>query len=105
MRRNFPYRTNRRGQIIPAGLTPDETFEFEWLANQICRTPTDEMRFRSLAMECGVAEAGLGATHVACRDSGPREVTPLNRPPMRGFISRTLHAARPGIWRRLQPGG
>jgi len=67
MWRNFPYRTNGRGQIILAGLTPDETFEFEWLANQIHRTPADEMRFRSLAMECGVAEAGLGATHVAGR--------------------------------------
>ena len=64
MWRNYPYRNNRRGQIILAGLTPDETFEFEWLANQIHRTPADEMRFRSMAMECGVAEEGLGATHV-----------------------------------------
>jgi hypothetical protein len=61
MWRNFPYHTNGRGQIILAGLTPDETFEFELLANQIHRTPADEMRFRSLAKECGVAEAGLGA--------------------------------------------
>jgi len=46
----FRYQTDERGRVVVAGLTPDETLEFEALANQVdnLRQSADERRLQEL---------------------------------------------------------